>query len=631
MRALISKGVSLMIFVSAACAFADTKLPKCVMYTFGNCQGSLKYPNGDIYTGEFNYGQPNGSGRRNYANGDLYTGSFYEGQKHGVGDYTWADGNRYIGQFIEGNLQGRGIYYFLANNKVNPDKYIGDFKKNAFNGDGVYTYGNGAVVAGKFKDGRKVDDLPAVAVTEAQTKTAPNSGVNQANKYEEKNVQNVTVTAIKSNISKGKELLALADVSRLTEEKSSLATQLDSQAELDRTLRLKLEIEAAAALIAKEKAQSIADENARLKSQIETQTELDRSLRLKLEAASADAVIAKEKAQSIADENARLKSKIETHTELDRNLQLKLEAESAVALIAKEKAQFISDENANLKRQIEIQAELDRKLRLKLEAEDAAAAIAHAKAQSIADENVRLKSQIEAELEMERSLRIKMEGVQARAKNNDSEEIIKNTLSSIDVPSLMTTFEKGKLFISGSLNSNSSSLFGRHYDVNNNLTLIELRQKDKPSDVPYSIMIGYKFDEKYGVEFGYLSHGNVKSEVDASFFKSESWLLGAYFEIPLYSGIGIKIKGGIQNTAATMGVIYTPLNSTSNSFNEYSGSGYKGYYGLGVTYSLNENYSIYLDYTNIKGYIYVPVSFLPEPQPINFTKDVIGLGLKYSF
>ena len=138
MRALISKGVSLMIFVSAACAFADTKLPKCVMYTFGNCQGSLKYPNGDIYTGEFNYGQPNGSGRRNYANGDLYTGSFYEGQKHGVGDYTWADGNRYIGQFIEGNLQGRGAYYFLANNKVNPDKYIGDFKKNAFNGDGVY-------------------------------------------------------------------------------------------------------------------------------------------------------------------------------------------------------------------------------------------------------------------------------------------------------------------------------------------------------------------------------------------------------------------------------------------------------------------------------------------------------------
>jgi hypothetical protein len=253
MRAAISKIIGLMIFISAACAFADTKLPKCVIFTFGHCQGSLKYPNGDIYTGEFNYGQPNGVGKMTYANGDLYAGNFFEGQKHGVGDYTWADGNRYIGQFIAGNLEGRGAYYFLGKNKTNPDKYVGDFKKNVFNGDGVYTYGNGAVVSGKFKDGRKVDDLSVITVAEAKSKTVQDSGVNQTIKYEEKNAQALTVSATKSNGSKGKELLALADVSRPKDEKSRLENQRDSQAELNRKPRLNLEAEVAVAAIDQEK------------------------------------------------------------------------------------------------------------------------------------------------------------------------------------------------------------------------------------------------------------------------------------------------------------------------------------------------------------------------------------------
>ena len=126
MKATISKIIGLLIFLSATCVFADSKLPRCVVFTFGNCLGALKYPNGDIYIGEFNFGQPNGSGKITYANGDVYLGNFYEGQKHGSGDYTWADGNRYIGQFVEGHLEGRGAYYFLSKNKKNPDKYFGE-------------------------------------------------------------------------------------------------------------------------------------------------------------------------------------------------------------------------------------------------------------------------------------------------------------------------------------------------------------------------------------------------------------------------------------------------------------------------------------------------------------------------
>ena len=302
MRAVMSKVIGLMILLSATGAFADTKLPKCVIYIFGHCQGSLKYPNGDIYTGEFNSGRPNGDGKMIYANGDLYVGSFFQGQMHGIGDYTWADSNRYIGQFIAGNLEGRGSYYLLSKNKINPDKYIGYFKRNAFDGDGIYTYGNGVVVYGKFKDGRRIENSAVIAVSEIQNTPDSNEGFNASIKPKEKDSTGLPMS-----------------------------------------------------------------------------------------------------------------SKI----------------------------------------------------------------------------------------------------------NNPKIEA------------------KSKYFISGSLNSNSSTLFGRHYDSSNNLTLIELKQKDKPTDVPYSIMVGYKFDENYGVEFGYLNLGNVKSDIGASFFKSESWLLGAYFETSLYSGIAV--------------------------------------------------------------------------------------------
>ena len=213
MRAAISKFIGLMIFISAACAFADTKLPKCVIYTFGNCQGSLKYPNGDIYTGEFNYGQPNGVGKMIYANGDLYAGNFFEGQKHGIGDYTWADGNRYIGQFIGGNLEGRGAYYFLGKNKTNPDKYVGDFKKNAFNGDGIYTYGNGAVVSGRFKDGKKVNVSTPVQAAEIKRTPDVVGAENELNKLGAEALNKVNGISENNQAPVNKELMALSDYS----------------------------------------------------------------------------------------------------------------------------------------------------------------------------------------------------------------------------------------------------------------------------------------------------------------------------------------------------------------------------------------------------------------------------------
>ena len=674
MRAAISKFIGLMIFISAACAFADTKLPKCVIFTFGHCQGSLKYPNGDIYTGEFNYGQPNGVGKMTYANGDLYAGNFFEGQKHGIGDYTWADGNRYIGQFIGGNLEGRGAYYFLGKNKSNPDKYVGDFKKNAFNGDGIYTYGNGAVVSGKFKDGRKIYDLAAVDVAEAQIKTELNSGVNQTNKYQEKNAQDVTVTANKSNISKGKELLALANVSRQTEEKSSLATQLDSQAELDRSLRRELEIESAAAVIAQEKAQSIADENARLKSQIETQTELDRTLRLKLEAASADAVIANEMARSISDENAKLKRQIDSQVELDKSQKLKMETESVAALIAQEKAQSIADENARLKSKIETQAELDRNLRLKLEAESAVALIAKEKAQSIADENARLKSQIEIQAELDRKLLLKLEAKVAVAAiaqerkipqgdersteynkieqdhSNDGKakgSTVKNvgvsndsdiTLDKNNEPN-ESNFSRPQnkytknFFITGSLNlvdinasnfSDANGLFGKS------------KFGGAPKELPYSLGFGYNFAENYGLELSFKNHGSqmaVPALLDERIFKSSSILIGGFLEFPIDPKLSLGLKYGAHSTESTYSAKnYLYRIDNQDSFRDYDfvNKSINDYYGYSISYLINRQNKLSLNWIRLKS-VFSVVGDSTIPYSTDVNTDVTEIAYKYNF
>jgi hypothetical protein len=103
-----------------------------VLFGFGNCIGTLRFSNGDIYTGEFNYGKPNGKGAFTYGNGDSYSGIVAEGQRHGSGTYISAAGDKYVGQFSEGKFDGLGVYYFLANNRSRGDIYVGEFNPSNF-------------------------------------------------------------------------------------------------------------------------------------------------------------------------------------------------------------------------------------------------------------------------------------------------------------------------------------------------------------------------------------------------------------------------------------------------------------------------------------------------------------------
>jgi len=288
------RNLLLIILLISGNAFAQLQLPKCVLFGFGNCIGTLRFSNGDIYTGEFNYGKPNGKGAFTYGNGDSYSGTVAEGQRHGSGTYTSFAGDKYVGQFSEGKFDGVGTYYFLANNRSKGDIYVGEFTANTFNGQGRYTHANGQVFVGSFVNGRK--SVPIVA---------PET------------------------------LLAQAEVQRLAAENAKQKAQLESQLEAERRERLAREKQAAAAVVAQAEAQRLAEEK---KPQLESQLEAERRERLAGEKQAA-ALFAQAEAQRVAQTAAKQKAQLEIQLEADQRGRLAQEKQAAAAVIAKQGVQ----------------------------------------------------------------------------------------------------------------------------------------------------------------------------------------------------------------------------------------------------------------------------------------------------
>ena len=80
----------------------------CVEGDCYNGKGKYTWPSGNVYEGEFEYGQRTGKGKYSYADGDVYEGEFEYGQRTGKGKYTWANGNVYEGEWQKGQRTGKG-------------------------------------------------------------------------------------------------------------------------------------------------------------------------------------------------------------------------------------------------------------------------------------------------------------------------------------------------------------------------------------------------------------------------------------------------------------------------------------------------------------------------------------------
>ena len=70
------------------------------------------------------------------------------GEFSGQGTMTWPDGTKYVGEWKDGKRNGQGTW-------TSPDgqKYVGEWKDHKFNGQGTWICSNGTKYVGEFQDG----------------------------------------------------------------------------------------------------------------------------------------------------------------------------------------------------------------------------------------------------------------------------------------------------------------------------------------------------------------------------------------------------------------------------------------------------------------------------------------------
>ena len=84
--------------------------------------------------------------------GAKYVGEFYKGKFHGQGTFT-AAGRKYVGQWKNHYQHGQGTYTY-----ANGDKYVGEWKRGLRHGKGIFTHANGKVEEGTFKNNKFVKE-----------------------------------------------------------------------------------------------------------------------------------------------------------------------------------------------------------------------------------------------------------------------------------------------------------------------------------------------------------------------------------------------------------------------------------------------------------------------------------------
>ncbi len=114
---------------------------------------TINFKNGNIYEGEVleidNKFIANGDGTMKYTNGDNYTGEFKNNQRHGEGLMTYENGNIYEGNFKLNQRDGFGKMI------EDRDVYTGMWKDDKKNGKGKMKYTNGKIYDGDWKENLK--------------------------------------------------------------------------------------------------------------------------------------------------------------------------------------------------------------------------------------------------------------------------------------------------------------------------------------------------------------------------------------------------------------------------------------------------------------------------------------------
>jgi hypothetical protein len=172
--------------------FDDGRKDGLGTYTWSN------HENMEKYVGEFTNGEFGKKGKIYYKSGQIYEGNIYDdysygkgvmtltdGSKYegvwsrrkddkiskweikgydkdgeiildiqegiGKGTYTWSNGDMYVGEFKDGKRNGKGAYTF-GKGDFEGNRYVGEYKDGEYHGQGTYTWPDGSMFLGEFKD-----------------------------------------------------------------------------------------------------------------------------------------------------------------------------------------------------------------------------------------------------------------------------------------------------------------------------------------------------------------------------------------------------------------------------------------------------------------------------------------------
>ena len=114
-------------------------------------EGTFTQSDGTTYTGQWLYRERNGQGTMTYPDGRKYTGEFKNDLRHGQGTMIYPDGRKYVGEFHYGERSGKGTLTY-------PDgrEYTGDFKDGEKDGQGTMSFPDGRKLQGRFVNGEYV-------------------------------------------------------------------------------------------------------------------------------------------------------------------------------------------------------------------------------------------------------------------------------------------------------------------------------------------------------------------------------------------------------------------------------------------------------------------------------------------
>lgn len=123
-----------------------------------DCNGLLKYRNGDYFNGTISNDQiMDGHGKITYENG-TYEGDFKNGYFHGQGTYTTADGTWiYKGSYENGCRNGSGTEYWPKEKRKSYGAFLEcNYKDGKRDGVGTWYFNNHTYQKCKFRNDKEI-------------------------------------------------------------------------------------------------------------------------------------------------------------------------------------------------------------------------------------------------------------------------------------------------------------------------------------------------------------------------------------------------------------------------------------------------------------------------------------------